>query len=123
MILRALGENPAALDSAGYNVFALRYAYVTFGSIMTAVSGAVVSLAYTISGDGAERQGLIAFSYRVRPIPDSDIRCSSRDQHHRIDVPWFPRFVLFSALPYGGDRSPDLYYRKLRGRRSAALLR
>ena len=69
MILRALGENPAALDSAGYNVFALRYAYVTFGCIMTAVSGAVVSLAYTnfwsdgmTSGKGWIAVALVVFS-------------------------------------------------------------
>ena len=27
--LRALGENPAALDAAGENVFAMRYGYIT----------------------------------------------------------------------------------------------
>jgi simple sugar transport system permease protein len=47
MILRALGENPAALDAAGINVFALRYAYVIFGCAMTAISGACISLSYT----------------------------------------------------------------------------
>ncbi|MBQ3392200.1 MAG: ABC transporter permease [Lachnospiraceae bacterium] len=69
MILRALGENPAALDSAGYNVYALRYAYVIFGSIMTAVGGAVVSLAYTnfwsdgmTSGKGWIAVALVVFS-------------------------------------------------------------
>ena len=34
LYLRALGENPAALDSAGMNVFAMRYAYVIFGCMM-----------------------------------------------------------------------------------------
>ena len=29
--LRALGENPAALDAAGENVFAMRYGYIIFG--------------------------------------------------------------------------------------------
>ena len=69
MILRALGENPAALDSAGYNVFALRYAYVTFGSVMTAVSGACVSLAMTnfwsdgmTSGKGWIAVALVVFA-------------------------------------------------------------
>lgn len=47
MHLRALGENPAVLDAAGHNVFAMRYGYVIFGCAMTAVSGACVSLAYT----------------------------------------------------------------------------
>ncbi len=69
MLLRALGENPAALDSAGYSVYGLRYAYVIFGSIMTAVSGAVVSLAYTnfwsdgmTSGKGWIAVALVVFS-------------------------------------------------------------
>ncbi len=43
--LRALGENPAVLDSAGDNVFAMRYGYVIFGCVMMSLSGAVVSLA------------------------------------------------------------------------------
>ena len=69
MILRALGENPATLDSAGYNVFALRYGYVIFGSAMTAVSGACVSLAYTnfwsdnmTSGKGWIAVALVVFA-------------------------------------------------------------
>jgi len=69
MVLRALGENPAALDSAGYNVFALRYAYVIFGCVMTAVSGACLSLAYTnfwsdgmTSGKGWIAVALVVFS-------------------------------------------------------------
>lgn len=47
MVLRALGENPAALDCAGINVFALRYGYVIFGYAMAAISGACISLSYT----------------------------------------------------------------------------
>lgn len=69
MILRALGENPATLDSAGYNVFALRYGYVIFGSAMAAVSGACVSLAYTnfwsdnmTSGKGWIAVALVVFA-------------------------------------------------------------
>lgn len=69
MILRSLGENPASLDAAGYNVFALRYGYVIFGSAMTAISGACVSLAYTnfwsdgmTSGKGWIAVALVVFS-------------------------------------------------------------
>lgn len=47
MYLRALGENPAALDSAGMNVFAMRYAYLIFGGAMIAISGSCVTLANT----------------------------------------------------------------------------
>ncbi len=69
MILRALGENPAALDTAGINVFALRYAYVIFGCSMIAVSGVCISLAYTnfwnegmTGGKGWIAFSLVAFS-------------------------------------------------------------
>lgn len=47
LLLRSLGENPGALDAAGYNVFGMRYIYVMFGCMMTAISGAFISLAYT----------------------------------------------------------------------------
>jgi ABC-type uncharacterized transport system permease subunit len=69
MILRSLGENPAALDSAGYNVFALRYAYVILGCILIAISGSCISLSYTnfwnegmTGGKGWIAFSLVAFS-------------------------------------------------------------
>ena len=69
MVLRALGENPAALDSAGINVFGLRYLYVMFGCAMTAISGACISLSYTnfwnegmTGGKGWIAFSLVAFS-------------------------------------------------------------
>ncbi len=84
MILRSLGENPATLDSAGYNVFALRYAYVTLGSVLTAVSGAFVSLAYTnfwsdgmTSGKGWIAVALVVFAS------------------------WNPLIAVFGALLFG----------------------
>ena len=67
--LRALGENPAALDAAGENVFAMRYGYVIFGCMMMAISGACVSLANTnfwasgmTAGKGWIAFALVAFS-------------------------------------------------------------
>lgn len=69
MILRALGENPRALDVIGINVFALRYAYVSFGCIMAVISGSCISLAYTnfwtegmTGGKGWIAFSLVAFS-------------------------------------------------------------
>lgn len=47
--LRALGENPAALDAMGVNVFLQRYVYVTVGSGIVALGGAYITLAYTPS--------------------------------------------------------------------------
>lgn len=47
--LRSLGENPGAMDAMGLNVFAMRYLYVILGSIIVAIGGAYVTLAYTPS--------------------------------------------------------------------------
>lgn len=67
--LRALGEDPAVLDAAGENVFALRYGYTILGTMMMAVSGAFVSLAHTnvwqdgmTAGKGWIAFALVAFS-------------------------------------------------------------
>ncbi len=49
MKLRALGENPAAIDVAGGNVFLLRYIYTIVGTAIVALGGAYVTLAYTPS--------------------------------------------------------------------------
>ncbi len=69
MILRALGENPAALDATGTNVFALRYAYVILGCSLATISGACISLSYTnfwnegmTGGKGWIAFSLVAFS-------------------------------------------------------------
>lgn len=44
--LRTVGENPAATDAAGLNVFLLRYAYTILGGAFAGVAGAYLSLAY-----------------------------------------------------------------------------
>ncbi|MDD4085124.1 MAG: ABC transporter permease [Acholeplasmataceae bacterium] len=46
LFLRALGENPAAVDSVGVNVFRLRYVYVVVGGALAGLGGAYLSLAY-----------------------------------------------------------------------------
>jgi simple sugar transport system permease protein len=46
LFLRALGENPAAIDSVGVNVFRLRYLYVMIGGALAGLGGAYLSLAY-----------------------------------------------------------------------------
>ncbi len=45
--LRALGENPSALDSAGTRVYLMRYLYIILGCSITALGGAYITLAYT----------------------------------------------------------------------------
>lgn len=44
--LRAIGENPAAADAVGINVFALRYLYIIIGGMLAGLGGAYLSLAY-----------------------------------------------------------------------------
>jgi simple sugar transport system permease protein len=45
--LRAVGENPAAADTAGIPVIRTRYLWTVFGGMMAGLGGAYLSLAYT----------------------------------------------------------------------------
>ena len=47
--LRSVGENPAAADLAGINVFAVRYGCVVAGGMLAGMAGAYLSLAYAPS--------------------------------------------------------------------------
>lgn len=49
LYLRALGENPAAADALGVNVFFLRYLYIAIGGMLCGAGGAYLSLAYAPS--------------------------------------------------------------------------
>ena len=49
MKLRALGENPGALDAMGHKVSLMRYLYVMVGTAITALGGLYISLCYTPS--------------------------------------------------------------------------
>lgn len=69
MVLKALGENPGALDADGYNVVALRYLYVTLGCLLTAIGGAYLTLVSTpfwndgmTAGKGWIASALVIFS-------------------------------------------------------------
>ena len=46
LVLRSVGENPAAADVLGVNVVAVRYLAVAFGGAMAGLAGAFLSLAY-----------------------------------------------------------------------------
>jgi len=67
--LSSVGQNPAASDAAGLNVFRIRYIAVTFGGVMTGMGGAYLSLAYTqmwienmVAGRGWIAIALVIFS-------------------------------------------------------------
>ncbi len=49
LVLRAIGENPAACDAAGIPVVALRFAYVALGAAIAAAAGADLTLAFVPS--------------------------------------------------------------------------
>ena len=44
--LRAVGDNPAAADSLGVNVYLIRYVSVIVGGILAGIGGAYISMAY-----------------------------------------------------------------------------
>lgn len=70
MHLRAVGENPAAADTLGINVYATRYFYVIVGGCLAGLAGATISLsvspgwysAQTTSGQGWIAIGLVIFA-------------------------------------------------------------
>ena len=68
--LRAIGDNPAAMDAAGVNVFRLRYLYTIIGTAIVALGGAYLSMAHTITyidnitaGDGWIASALVIFAF------------------------------------------------------------
>lgn len=69
IVLKALGENPGALDADGYDVSGLRYLYVCFGCMLTAIGGAYLTLVSTplwseemTAGKGWIASALVIFS-------------------------------------------------------------
>ncbi|PHO05285.1 ABC transporter permease [Rhodobacteraceae bacterium 4F10] len=68
LLLRAVGENPKAVNSLGYSVFALRIGAVAFGGLMAGIAGAYASTVYTplwadgmIAGRGWIAVALVVF--------------------------------------------------------------
>lgn len=46
IIIRSVGESPAAADALGVNVYLVRYLTVVFGGVLAGVAGAFLSVAY-----------------------------------------------------------------------------
>ena len=108
--LRALGENPAALDSAGENVFLMRYGYTMFGTVMMAVSGAFVCLAHTnvwqdemMAGKGWIAFALVAFAgWNPAKLAFGALLfgfISNLGSNLQLYVPWIPSEV-YAMMPY-----------------------
>lgn len=83
--LRSIGENPAAADALGVNVYFLRYVYVIFGGAMAGIGGAYLSLAISpswlesmVAGRGWIAVALVIFAA------------------------WDPLKALFGAYLFGG---------------------
>ncbi|MBN2148256.1 MAG: ABC transporter permease [Anaerolineales bacterium] len=70
MVLRAVGEHPAAADAQGINVYGMRYLYVFVGGMLAGLAGATISLAIspgwfselTTAGQGWIAVGLVIFA-------------------------------------------------------------
>ena len=68
--LRSVGEEPAAADALGVNVFATRYRYVFVGGMLAGLAGATITLAVqpgwfgdlTVKGRGWIAIGLVIFA-------------------------------------------------------------
>lgn len=84
LIVRTVGENPAAADAAGVRVLAVRVAAVAFGGAMAGVAGGFLSLAYRPSwGQGmTDGMGWIALALAIFAL-------------------WDPLRAIFAALLFG----------------------
>jgi simple sugar transport system permease protein len=68
--LRSVGEEPAAADALGVNVYATRYRYVVAGGVLAGLAGATITLAVqpgwfgalTVNGRGWIAVGLVIFA-------------------------------------------------------------
>lgn len=68
--LRAIGDNPAAMDASGVNVFRARYIYTIIGTAIVALGGAYLTMAHTTTytdnataGEGWIASALVIFSF------------------------------------------------------------
>jgi simple sugar transport system permease protein len=89
--IRAVGENPEALDAAGVNVYSIRYAALAIGGGLMAAGGAFLSLASLgafshgiISGRGWVAIAIVIFGN------------------------WVPLKCMFGALIFGGANALQL---------------
>lgn len=84
LIIRTVGENPAAADAAGVPVLRVRIAAVVFGGVMAGIAGGFLSLAYRPSWGQGMTNGLgwIALAMAIFAL-------------------WDPLRAIFAALLFG----------------------
>ena len=72
LVLRTVGESPAAADAAGINVTLVRYGTVAFGGLMAGIGGGYLSIAYRPSwGEGMTNgMGWIALAIAIFALWD-----------------------------------------------------
>lgn len=58
MVIRSVGESPAAADALGVNVYLVRYLCVVFGGVLAGVAGGFLSVAYRPSWTEGMTAGL-----------------------------------------------------------------
>jgi len=112
--LRAVGENPAAVDTAGISVIRLRYQAVMIGGVLTGIAGAYLSTAQNAQfvQHMSAGQGFIALAAMIfgkwRPVPAmfACLMFGLLDQAairlQGVEVPGIGEVPvqLFQALPY-----------------------
>ena len=112
--LRAVGENPAAVDTAGINVVRLRYSAVIICGVLCGVAGAYLSLGTNAAGflkDMTAGKGFIALAALIfakwRPLPALGacflfgLLDAIANKYQSLDIGLFVVPVQFmQALPY-----------------------
>jgi len=96
LLLRAVGENPSAVDALGHNIFFIRYVAVIVGGMLAGAGGAYLSLAYSPSWieNMAAGRGWIAVALVIFAV-------------------WDPRRALLGAWLFGVIASLGLHLQAL----------
>jgi simple sugar transport system permease protein len=91
--LRAVGENPAAADTAGIGVVPVRYLWTIFGGMLAGLGGAYLSLCYTPGWkeNMTSGQGWIAIAMVIFAL-------------------WNPFRAVLGALLFGGVNALQFYF-------------
>jgi general nucleoside transport system permease protein len=84
IVIRSVGENPAAADALGINVVRVRYATVIFGGLMAGLGGAFISVAYRPSWTEGTTAGVGWIALAIA-----------------VFAAWNPLNAIFAALFFG----------------------